>query len=239
MKTLEETTLENTQKKIYKLLTTHTGISLLDSGGEDGRHFQRNRKYTFEEFQLMKPATWDRDYGAVLNLFHYLSDRLIFDGDCETLNKYFDVWVSQDPEEREVFYLDTQRDWLDSLGVSHGKVWYSYNWDNALSQDVQGWDFNLNGQNYVLLQIHNGADARGGFTAPTVFKVVSEYWLHDSDSYNLDCEACKMYWNVIGSDVSDNNTGEFESRPSWELFDEGCPQCKGELIATMPEPIDW
>ena len=239
MKTLEETTLENTQKKIYELLTENTGISFLDSGGDDGRHWQRNQKITLEEFRNMKPATWEKGYGATLNLFHYLSDRLIFDRDCETLNTYLDVWASQDLEERDVFYLHTQEEWLDSLGVSHGKVWYSYNWDNALSQDVQGWDFNLSGQNYVLLQIHNGADARGGFTAPTVFKASSEYWLHDSDSYSLDCEACQMFWNVSGSDVSDNKTGEFESRKSWELFEEGCPQCKGELIATMLEPIDW
>ena len=33
-----------TQKAIYKMLTENTGVAMCDSGGDDGRHWQRNQK---------------------------------------------------------------------------------------------------------------------------------------------------------------------------------------------------
>jgi hypothetical protein len=64
----------------------------------------------------------------------------------------------------------------------------TYNGEDALSQTIQYVYFELcdgiesssynrfrNGEVYVVLQIHNGADVRGGYTAPKVFKVDSDY----------------------------------------------------------------
>jgi hypothetical protein len=46
----------------------------------------------------------------------------------------------------------------------------SYNEDNLLSGTVQYTCFELDGDSFVLLQIHGGCDVRGGYTAPQVFR---------------------------------------------------------------------
>jgi len=38
------------QKLVYKMLTENTGVHFLDSGGTDGRMWQRNAKKTIEDF---------------------------------------------------------------------------------------------------------------------------------------------------------------------------------------------
>ena len=52
------------------------------------------------------------------------------------------------------------------------RIEYTYNYDNSLSQDIQyvslgdTYDCNI-----IALAIHNGADARGGFTDYKIFKI--------------------------------------------------------------------
>jgi len=36
--------MKDTKKVIYKMLTENTGVHMCDSGGENGRHWQRNQK---------------------------------------------------------------------------------------------------------------------------------------------------------------------------------------------------
>ena len=40
-----------TKQIIYEMLTENTGTHFLDSGGEDGRNWQRNQKKTLEDFE--------------------------------------------------------------------------------------------------------------------------------------------------------------------------------------------
>lgn len=47
---------------------------------------------------------------------------------------------------------------------------YTYNEQNLLSQDIQFTAFEIDYNEYVILQVHGGADARGGLTAPQVFE---------------------------------------------------------------------
>ena len=47
---------------------------------------------------------------------------------------------------------------------------YTYNTENNLSQDLQYVLFSTSTNEYVLLQSHNGCDARGGFSKPRVFE---------------------------------------------------------------------
>ena len=47
---------------------------------------------------------------------------------------------------------------------------YTYNDQSLLSQDIVFNQFSHDHTDYVILQIHNGCDARGGFTSPRVFE---------------------------------------------------------------------
>ena len=41
----------NTEQQIYNMLTENTGTHFLDSGGANGRHWQRNIKKSLEDFR--------------------------------------------------------------------------------------------------------------------------------------------------------------------------------------------
>jgi hypothetical protein len=47
---------------------------------------------------------------------------------------------------------------------------YTYNDQSLLSQDIVFSQFSHDCIDYAIIQIHNGADARGGFTSPRVFE---------------------------------------------------------------------
>ena len=62
-------------------------------------------------------------------------------------------------------------DWLER-NFDFGDGFSSYNGDSALSQVIQGnWLESNNGNKYLLLQIHQGCDVRGGYTDAKLFCV--------------------------------------------------------------------
>ena len=42
---------QETKQVIYNMMIENTGTHFLDSGGEDGRHWQRNQKKTLKDFE--------------------------------------------------------------------------------------------------------------------------------------------------------------------------------------------
>lgn len=72
---------------------------------------------------------------------------------------------------------------------------YTYNHDNALSQDIQYLIFGHENESYVLLQIHGGADARGGLTMPRAFDLGREpEALLDDGRVACSCDKCHASW---------------------------------------------
>ena len=52
---------KETEQVIYNMMIENTGTHFLDSGGEDGRHWQRNQKMTLKDFQDEKYLSKDED----------------------------------------------------------------------------------------------------------------------------------------------------------------------------------
>jgi hypothetical protein len=121
------------------------------------------------------------------------------------------------------------------------RIHYSYNWENWLSQDIQYLNFEHAGQSFVLIQIHGGADARGGFTYPQVFEVNSSYWAHDMTDAVIQCtgEGCDYGLDIRGiTDIFGvDGSCVMTSSEFYEL--KGCPECSGTLEAMAPEPSDY
>lgn len=64
----------------------------------------------------------------------------------------------------------------------------TYNGEDLLSQTIQYVYFEVEGQGgYVLLQIHGGCDARGGYTKPRAFEVNEELGIMDNARAYLSC----------------------------------------------------
>jgi len=161
-----------TERVLHEMLVENTGAHLLDSGDIYGRHWQENRKV--RDFRKLPEVLVEEDYVAI-NIFHYLNRFLERDRVSKELEAMFYSYADL-PENRSVGWLSLMIDYAETVLKENGWTYYaanSYNWENFLSQGIQYvMAENDDGEKYILLQIHNGCDIRGGYTKPRVFKVV-------------------------------------------------------------------
>ena len=175
--------MNETKKAIYEMLTESTGEHFLDSGGDNGRHWQQNQKKTLSDFEsepyeIIEDEDSDYPYRQ-LSVFHHLSETLEYQ---ETRTEDFNRWIAE--EERDNTLTDAE-DYLSEFYAYDTTLTNSCNEDCDLSQVI----LFVEGKRYVddliLLSIHNGADVRGGYTDYRVFKVIDEsfyFWYEDRDS---------------------------------------------------------
>ena len=202
----------DTQKLVYAMLTENTGSHMLDSGGAYGRNWERNQAKTIEDFDNELEATIDKsewtdkdgkvhtEYERTVSVFHYLSelesDHLCdkfneLNTDCKDWDGDFAWGVSQ-----------KGADFLELIGMEYKHEFNTYNGDSDLSQILQGsWLEDADGDTYLLLQIHGGCDARGGYTDAKLFKVEDDWMIHPYlqeyiDSYEIE-EEYELYHNEI------------------------------------------
>ena len=180
---------------VYKMLTENTGVHMCDSGGDDGRGWQRNQKKSLKDFKNEVNISYDKDSGGEVicskSLFHHLVES------CEYLpteTKAFETWIKQDKtrynswgEVEEFMSKYIHRD-------KKINTIYTYNEETVLSQDIQ---FVYGGDIYdsdvIALSIHNGADARGGLTDYKFFKIDWDMFLNYSSDYYHQDDVKNMY----------------------------------------------
>lgn len=224
-----------TAEVLAEMFTENTGRHGMDSGGAYGRHWERNTGLTVDDFLSLPSATWERDWQTTINAFHFLNERLTYSKTSEVLTRLLNVWELEDYDNRNPYHLSDQLEFLESLGVILTREgWNTYNWDNSLSQTLQGYEFSFGEKLFVLLQVHGGADVRGGYTRPKIFEACCDYWLHGCDSYTLTCNACETYWSVRGGEATDANGDWLRGYPN-DLFRYGCTTCQGDLLAEAEE----
>ena len=168
-----------TKELIFSMLIENTGSHFLDSGGAYGRAWERNQGKTIEDFEREpeERIVWTGDYlERTVSVFHYLS-QLETDDLCDEFNS-----MPCKDWDCEALYgvSETQWNWLNELGdlkVEH--TFNTYNGDSDLSQILQGSWLTINDEQYLLLQIHGGCDARGGYTDAKLFKPREEYYIHE------------------------------------------------------------
>ena len=174
---------EKTEKIIYQMLIENTGIHMCDSGGKDGRNWQRNQKKSFKDFKN-EPVIKKDDDLIIKSLFHHLSES------CEYLpdqTNMLETWINtnkydwiKNKDGRSNEWNDVQ-EFMEKYTHSGKKIncIYTYNEDNVLSQDIQ---FLYGGDIYesdvIALSIHNGCDARGGLTDYKFFKIDYDTFLN-------------------------------------------------------------
>ena len=236
MKTLNQT--------IAAMLTENTGTHMLDSGGIDGRAWQRNACKALADFENQPSATADiyvREYKGELvaeilpcvNIFHLLTGgALELDDICKEFNaKPVDDWdgmpgVSMDGYE-----------WLMSnCGFDlKGEMFNTYNWSANHSQGMTGQELELNDNNYILIQIHGGADVRGGYTDAKLFRLDDH-----AEFYNIVNEDCGF--SVELKDIDNKTPDMFTGRThdnylsmswhgEWINSEGGCGGSDEELLA--------
>jgi len=180
MKTLKET--------IAAMLTENTGTHMLDSGGASGRGWQRNAGKALDDFESQPSATAEiyvserkgeltAEIMPCVNVFHLLTGgALELDDICKEFNAMpVDDWDGGFSGVSLAGY-----EWLMSncgfeTQVKGGEGFNTYNWASNHSQVMQGNMLTLEGEygeeQYILIQIHGGADVRGGYTDAKLFKL--------------------------------------------------------------------
>jgi hypothetical protein len=171
----------NTKELIYKMLTENTGAHMLDSGGAYGRNWERNQSKTIEDFENEPDVHYTSNglwIDRRVSVFHYLS-QLETDWRCDAFNQIpCENWDAED-----VYGVSKEQwEWLTSgydMPVKVLRTFNTYNGDSDLSQILQGAWLDIDGESYILLQIHGGCDARGGYTDAKLFKTPEEGCIHE------------------------------------------------------------
>ena len=244
MKTLKET--------IAAMLTENTGTHMLDSGGSGGRAWQRNAGKALDDFESQPSATAEiyvserkgeltAEIMPCVNVFHLLTGgALELDDICKEFNAMpVDDWDGGFSGVSLAGY-----EWLMSncgfeTQVKGGEGFNTYNWASNHSQVMQGNMLTLEGEygeeQYILIQIHGGADVRGGYTDAKLFKLDDH-----ADFGNVVTEDCGFSVELKERDskTPDMFTGRTHDNylsmswhGEWINSDGGCGGSDEELLA--------
>ena len=221
----------NVKELIYNMLTENTGNHMLDSGGAYGRNWERNQSKTIEDFESEPEEVYTyskrwNEISRTVSVYHYLS-QLQTNEVCD----FFNAMPCEDWDAEDVYGVSTKQwEWLKGnapdLKVTH--TFNTYNFDSDLSQILQGSWIDIDGDYYLLLQIHGGCDARGGYTNAKLFVppdhgIINEYLddYRDSYSFNEDLE----YGYITAVDY-DDPTITYTSEQLLELMNQYEPNSK-------------
>lgn len=189
-----------TKQIIYAMLTENTGAHFLDSGFANGRMWQKNQVKTIDDFENEEVEKyelhkWNDNYELerTVSVYHYLKD-LETDDVCDEFNKLQDNSDNWDAN-CEAYGVSLEAwEYLDNeFEVDIDRVFNTYNGNSDLSQVLQGANIRIDDEHYIILQIHGGADVRGGYTDAKLFKLnddglIHEYLREYINSYELNEE---------------------------------------------------
>jgi hypothetical protein len=186
------------ERKIVEMLTENTGIHMLDSGGAYGRAWQKNRSRNFKKEPSTKIDCYEYEDGTVevniyYNVFHYLVNFLAMTPESERLQKQFEAFCESE-EYKDAYWLACMEGFIEQFDDNYG-ITNTYNYENIISQVLQYGIFEVNDIHYIILQIHNGCDVRGGYTKPYIFELddFDYFQIAQSDIF-VRCKKCGMSW---------------------------------------------
>ena len=184
--------MRSVEQTLKALLTENTGKHFLDSGFENNRHWQKNQGRDFDNEPEVVPEFWNGELEYVtVNVYHYLRQVLELDDLCYFINNRIqtsgsakdihwtgdisDRWMEETLRLHKEIFGGIEYKYYESGYYPDwewkGDDWNTYNGESNLSQVLKGRFFVVDDEPYVMLQIHQGADVRGGYTRVKCFKV--------------------------------------------------------------------
>jgi hypothetical protein len=197
------------QRSIAEMLTEDTGSNIMDSGGAYGRAFQKNRKIQdFRKIPDLEVEGGHNDGEFILHkpLFPYLTNHLTVSPESRELQREFKRFMKQNEDDgwlsnmEEFAKLNDDEDTEGRHGVDN-----TYNYDNLLGGTLQYASFTNKGKEFLILQIHGGADVRGGYTEPHVFELSEglDYFIIDQTDARALVENPKGQTDINGNELED------------------------------------
>ena len=210
--------MTKTAQVLKAMLVENTGTHMLDSGGAYGRSWQQNAG---RDFDAEPAATISVEEGYIdikRSTFHFLKECLEFDE--AMTERLHDFAEAEDADERAPWLILMEmfvKEGVDATGIyGEGKpvTVNTYNHDSLVDQILQYIYFEIEEQGYVLLQIHGGCDARGGYTAPKAFRcnIESSPSIFSDGDVTITCKGDEHRWYVQEGDwEADHWESNFES----------------------------
>tara|TARA_R110002110_G_scaffold9257_1_gene45818 strand:- start:327 stop:1040 length:714 start_codon:yes stop_codon:yes gene_type:complete len=213
----QKRTTSNVNELVYSMLTENTGTHFLDSGGAGGRMWQRNANKCLQDFEDEQEESYQyaadsNEIFRTVSVYHFLTNDLQIDNICfefNSLNTEPKDWEADTNTDVSIYGVSVAA-WQHLTSFYEVKVsrsWNTYNGESDLSQILQGANLTINDEEYILIQIHGGADARGGYTDAKLFKcgdliegMIHEYLSEFLDSYDMQeelehIETMSDYWD--------------------------------------------
>lgn len=194
-----------------KLIRENTGASFLDSGGENGRSWQQPKP----KYELLVELDYKRnEVSSTIETSAWLRDNL---DPIKSLNQRFKRFQ----ENKNGSWFELIDEFREKLGLVEAARENTYNVENDFSQNIlftyllpEGIstdDWYYKDDLIIVVQTHNGADVRGGYSSPVFCKA------------NGQCETSFLDWTV-GYFSSENNHDQFSigyaSNPTYYLNSE-------------------
>lgn len=247
----------NTTQKLQQMLVERVDHSIYDSGSAYGYNHEAKRDYSEPRmgFHIRVIAKDNAlEIVPVLSLYRHLLQTLEYDLE---LDAYFQAFLEQDHSQDPISAFLQDLDCHDGItrdraGHASG---YTYNYDTYLDQDFRWWSFGIEErdfeQNFVVIEIHGGCDARSGFTGPVLFKVADRestvQVIYPSADYSVSTPSehyCDYYPDGNVLEKAESGIDIFQYRATtkinrvgrgWVVYDEErdtlyCPETGKELI---------
>lgn len=232
----------NIETIIDNLLKEPIAHVLCDSGRPYGYRYEKNREEGY--LKGLNPVdaytnedTKERTLEITIPVYDFLTYNLEKDteieadilSDLETLGiNPYDIY---DVEE----FLKNGKagnHYISSTGIYDINYINTYNGEEFLSQTLLWCPFKVDDEDdYIFLEVHNGADVRSGYTKPQIFRVKDiEYWGLGQSDRKCECDCGLNDYTIYGSDTPTDSTGTYiyedEIYERTYIDNEGKVRCK-------------
>ena len=237
METVTQQITKSTEQVVIEMLRENTGGNLVDSGSLYGRAYERNQAVDFAQ----QPGAWGRfdcagshlHVNGTVSLYHWMTSMLEFDPVLqEKLERHAQEFSISSS------WFTVQDDFVQKLFEAgdlarESRVTYTYNTPDScdLSQNIQYISLYTESDfepSHLIVMVHNGCDARWGFTAPQCFRIKSDEDYLDamrlSGVYAGDDSWYITSWNT--SEPSERNACKVDLR---DLFTMDLTQALGQI----------
>lgn len=221
--------METTEQIIESMLKENTGTHFLDSGGLVGRAWQHNQTRDFKTEPACSIEVWEDEVIVTYNVFHFLNNFLVYNEQCKEWEKrFFDFAETQEYKDKPwkcvmEGFVEESEDIEEAFPVEN-----TYGGECLVGQVIQYAMFYCD-ETYIILQIHNGADVRGGYTSPRIFHLGdSDYWHMAMQDLSAFCSGCKAQWH--SDDAGYHWQNDNRNKTEWKFNkDKVNCECGGEL----------
>lgn len=208
--------------RVIGMLTENTGCDILDSGGAYGRMWQSNRQIPVDMWDKSDACNvdvcGDNEVIVSYEIYHYLTNFLSITEDSERLNQVMRDIVDASDEGSYIPDMETflELKGIELEGYALHNIINTYGHENILSQILQYAVFEVDGETFILLQVHGGCDARGGYTCPQVFALEeADYFIMASQDISAHCDCSDWSSDDAGCHYYKDGSAPSPD-PNWE-----------------------